>query len=388
MTNSRIYIFSLIMALGCVEPFEPVIPMADRQYIVVDGIITDQPGPYQVKLTRTVSLDSESSKGTSINNATVRIESGEGDVDLLVPIGNGRYQTTNIRGVIGGKYKLNFSVEGQTYESNWESILESSNIDSVSYDRQVDLVAGEEGIQFYVTNSGNPEAARFYRYEWEETWQITVEYRALYDYLGGDKVAYTTNPLYDCWKYDSSRVINLGSTQGLADNKLYKHKIPFVFGDDERFTERYSLNLKQFGLNEEEYAFWKLLQESNQEGGSLFDKQPANVTGNIKNIDDPEDVVLGYFSASSLKEERLFLRQQYDISQRILCPTEPTYLFKSTLGPAYENTIYDLLDKGMIFYRVISVPQAGVIGSIFTTTRCSDCRTKGGFLSKPEFWDE
>lgn len=385
-----IVLFIALTLTGCVEPFDPEIDENQANFLVIDGIITDQPGPYSVKITQSVPLQAIDST-SFISGVEIFMEEENGLKELLIEISPGIYSTTNMQGAVGKRYRISFDRSGAMYQSTWEELEAPAVIDSVYYQLESKGTSNPEkdinGVQYYIDSRGDTDDVRNYRFEWEETWKIGVTYRALQDYLGDDKTQFAEMPLYDCWRFSNSQTINLATTNGLSSNVINNHVIPFITGDEERYSLRHSLLVKQFSLDEAEYLFWKALKEANEQLGSLFDKQPARVIGNISSTSGGP-VALGYFSASGVTDQRIYIKQISTLSRTEDCASEPETLLKRELGFGYESALLQKIQDGRIFYRVISPPFQGVIGAMVTTPNCSDCRTKGGVLEKPEFWDE
>ena len=392
--NKHIIILIFIGLVGCLDPFNPDIPDNQQAFLVVDGIITDSPGPYTVKILQSSSLNDENEP---VSGVEVSIEENDGPTELLVENSAGLYQTNTMQGEIGKSYRLTINYQGLQYQSTWETIYASPEIDSIYFQAETRGTTGkgndQNGVQFFVDNHGAEDEVRHFRYEWEETWQLGVNWRSGNDYLGNDRAEPTSNPVWRCWKNRSSTSINIGTTEGLTKNVLSGHLLEFIPSSEERFTERYSLLLKQYALQADEYMFWQSLQESNEELGSLFDKQPANVMGNITNVTDPGQVVLGYFSAAGTQEERIYLSVQ-DVpdwlSMRPACPAPDSLLKADFIIPSeYEPELIQLLEGGNFFIDFLYSGFSAIpIGSLVSPPRCSDCTFKGGDLIKPEFWDD
>lgn len=389
--NRHIALLICMVLCGCLEPYSPDIPDSQEEFLIVDGLITDKNGPYTVKILKSSSFDDENEY---VSGVEVSIEEMGGTTELLEESSAGIYQTHSLQGVVGNSYRLNLNYNGQQYQSTWEAIYASPAIDSIysryeirgTTDQENDL----EGLQFFVDNHGPENGTRHFRYEWTETWEFGVYWPSTMDYLGNDQAAFTTNPRYICWKTRNSTGINIGTTDGLTENILSGHPLVYAPKDEERFTRRYSLLVKQYSLQQDEYSFWKKLKESNQDLGSLFDKQPANVLGNIASVAGSGDVVLGYFSASGSREERIYL-DRWDVPAslaRVPTCTPLDSLLKADILD-YENSLIRRLETGSFFYGFIgSDASPDPIGALLSTPRCSDCTVKGGDLNKPEFWDE
>lgn len=83
--------------------------------IVVEGAVTDAPGPYTVAITKTVNFD-EANEYPAVTGAMVTISDGT-MTDTLTEAGPGRYQTVRLlQGVPGRTYQLRVATtEGQIF---------------------------------------------------------------------------------------------------------------------------------------------------------------------------------------------------------------------------------------------------------------------------------
>ncbi len=41
--------------------------------------------------------------------------------------------------------------------------------------------------------------------------------------------------------------------------------------------------------------------------GSIFEPAPSAILGNIENVNDPEDIIFGYFGASAISTKSIFI---------------------------------------------------------------------------------
>jgi hypothetical protein len=113
----RISFFIIILFLiGCDKEIQlPLDPNASL--LVIDANITDEPGPYFVKLSK--SIDISNTGGVPIvNNAIVIISDNRGQRDTLMQNNKGVYQTKKIKGLYGSTYFLEVSVEGKKYTAS------------------------------------------------------------------------------------------------------------------------------------------------------------------------------------------------------------------------------------------------------------------------------
>ena len=86
----------------------------NQSNIVIEGNITNEAGPYFVKITKSVSLSATGNYPT-IGNALVTLSDDAGSSETLTPQGNGVYQTAALTGVAGRTYTLTVKAENQVY---------------------------------------------------------------------------------------------------------------------------------------------------------------------------------------------------------------------------------------------------------------------------------
>ena len=147
--------------------------------------------------------------------------------------------------------------------------------------------------------------------------------------------------------------------------------LAFIATGSEKLSYIYSLKVKQFVMDSVGYAFFRLLKKNTEETGSIFDPQPGNLKGNIVNLNDPLEMVVGYIGAGNSSEKREFFsipwNYQPNCSEMILVPN-----IKDSLDYYFSEGEYWPVGKD-------------VGGWISSLGRCVDCRTRGTNI-KPDFW--
>ncbi len=86
----------------------------NQSRIVIEGNVTNEVGPYFVKITKSISLSNTGSYPT-MDNAVVTISDDAGNHETLASQGNGIYSTSTLTGAEGRTYTLTVLVENQTY---------------------------------------------------------------------------------------------------------------------------------------------------------------------------------------------------------------------------------------------------------------------------------
>jgi len=112
MRSVKYIVFSIVLLVAgsCISPFIPEINET-QEMLVVEGLITDQPGVNVVKLSRSVPLNEESSSNP-VKGCTVTINDDAGNSFNLTEIAAGTYvtDTSEFQGIIGRKYQLKIKV--------------------------------------------------------------------------------------------------------------------------------------------------------------------------------------------------------------------------------------------------------------------------------------
>jgi len=85
--------------------------------IVIEGNITDQPGPYTVSISKTVNF-SDPNTFPGVSGAFVVMYDNVGNIDTLTETTAGTYVTSSIQGMPGRTYTLSVTSEGKTYTAN------------------------------------------------------------------------------------------------------------------------------------------------------------------------------------------------------------------------------------------------------------------------------
>lgn len=138
MKNYIGIIFIALLATGCEKKVD--LKYKDNQSrIVIEGNITNEPGPYFVKITRSIRLPETGSYPT-INNATVTISDDAGNSETLIPQENGIYRTTALIGTEGRTYTLTVNAEDKVYAAQ-STMPQRVPFDSIKVEKV--LVTGE-----------------------------------------------------------------------------------------------------------------------------------------------------------------------------------------------------------------------------------------------------
>ncbi|MBN9297882.1 MAG: DUF4249 domain-containing protein [Filimonas sp.] len=112
---SLFIIASAWVIASCTKVINVDLKDADKKY-VIEGNITNLPGPYIVKVTQTKSFEGNNTF-PPVSGAVVTISDNAGHSEILQQAADGTYKTSTIQGVQGVTYNLKVVVGGQTFTS-------------------------------------------------------------------------------------------------------------------------------------------------------------------------------------------------------------------------------------------------------------------------------
>ena len=237
--------------------------------LVVDGWITDQPGPYTVRLKTTAPYFNNSATPAVIG-ATVTIQDNEGHTDILEETAPGVYATQAIQGKIGNQYTLKVKLGSEAYTAE-TTIKRTFPIDSVGVAYQKETMGRKDGYLVKVYG--------------KEPMGVGDSYRL--KVFRNDTLLNRPGELI----YLEDRYIDGNYFKGLD------------LGLD-LFRKGDKVRIENHSITEDTYAFFTELSRQMQNGG-LFTDPPANVRSNIRTIQGSKKAI-GWFGGSAVSSaERL-----------------------------------------------------------------------------------
>lgn len=388
---------SLVIVAGCKKPYKPVVIANNASYLVVEGVINSGPDSTIIKLSRTIPLSSTSAPEPVVN-AQVAIESEQGSNTPLYALGSGRYGSGPLNLEAGVKYRLSIKTpEGQEYQSDFVENKITPDIDSITYRVQ------NNGLQLYVNAHDPQNNTRYYRWDFVETWKYVSFYYSTWKYENGAPVYRLPNltpsdNIFECYKTESSHQILVGSTAKLSQDVLSMQPVDFIEAGSGKISFGYSILLKQYALTPEAFSYWQLLKKNTESLGSIFDAQPSSLPGNIHNISNADEPVIGYVSVCSIKSKRIFI-DHYNIDLFVpfyLAPPDAGAcpLNEIAIEPAqtFDERFEQTLGSGdMILVSSVTTPPPAppvIVGYTYALKECVDCKAKAPFGTnvKPSFW--
>ncbi|WP_321319892.1 DUF4249 domain-containing protein [Labilibaculum sp.] len=294
--NKIIFLFfSTLSALlfSCTEKFYPEIN-SDVSILVVDGKITNKPGPYEVRLFRTVDLIRVDTLKPE-KGAIIMINDDLRNSEILWETSPGVYRTqnSNFQGQIGRSYWIEIQTNsGEKYESNPETIQPEIIIKSIYGEEKKLLLEDASTVnaaKLYIDASDPTNQSSYVRWEYRESWEWRNPYFE----------PKTANPSKICYPFLRSDNVFVFDGSGQKIKKFKHLPTSYITENEVKLNYEYFINVAMYSVNFENYEFWRNIKESIQQNGGLYNVIPANTIGNVYACDS-KATVLGYFEASSV----------------------------------------------------------------------------------------
>jgi len=355
MLNKPKYIFLrffvpalLLMAVSCVDQLEYNIG-GRINTLVVDGLLTTADEQHTVRIYRAKS-DEATGKYDSAPITGIVMElvvDGTQTVAFTEDkvLAGKYYLPEHFRAQVGKSYQLKFRLpDGTNYESTIQKVVPVPAMTNVK-SRFVPNQAADARLKFngfhelYIDTQDPADQQNFYSWEWtqyeKQDWCKSCS-RGVYAvnailpgvYLDKRYFVSGNEPFEDCfspkyswdndwsmppipneeWTYDyqcrtqcwqvfRNPNLNLFDDRLTNGGKILQRsvaRIPFYQHGGS------SVELRQLSLDKDAYNYFKLFQQQTENTGGIADTPPTALRGNIKNVQDAKESIVGYFQVSDV----------------------------------------------------------------------------------------
>lgn len=395
MRKSVYILLSMVVILwySCRKPYNPKPITTTINYLVVEGAINTTDSTI-IKLSRTVPLSSKAGSTPELG-ASVTILSSAGSNYSLFETGKGFYKSPILNLDPSAKYALKImTIDGKVYQSDFVPVKNSPPIDSVYYKT---ANTSNPGLHIFADTHDPSNNTRYYRWDFNDTY---LYHSAFYSGLYLSQIPQDTvlprnpaNQIYQCWRSDTSTNILINSSAKLAKDVISENEIYFIPSTSEQISDRYSILVKQYALTPDAYNYFQELKKNTEQLGSIFDAQPSELPGNIHCVTNPSEPVLGYMTAGSPSEKRVFIDNRVLPAWLAITPYTgcklDTDLYAQPVGFSIQNYVQAFIYSSMEtpISTIVSSPPAlpKTLGYTASTPVCVDC-TLRGTNQRPSFW--
>ncbi|MEP7111256.1 MAG: DUF4249 family protein [Ferruginibacter sp.] len=382
MGNKLVGFALVLLVAGCKEKFVSPAPSVVTGYLVVEGVINNDGGETNIRLSRTTNLND--TRNILETGAIVNLENGNNTPIQLLESSAGNYTVDNLHLDPAIKYRLSIKTSNnEEYLSDFGSVRNNPPIDSVNWERE------NNGVHIYVNTHDPQNNTRYYQWEYNETWEFHSHYNASLKLVKGlppndfKNVAVVYRQpgdpeIYTCWQFNASNSILLGSSAKLSQDIIHL-PVTQIPAADWKLSVLYSIIVKQYAWSKEGYEFLERMKKNTESVGSVFDAQPSELNTNFHCTTNPNQPVIGFFNICTIREKRIFIDNN----------ELPQWGFRMACNnPIIEN------NPDSIFFKAggllpTTIDKMGAFGSIITfyasESICVDCTLRGTNV-KPTYW--
>jgi len=311
----------LFVLYACVETYD-VSYHLDAELLTVEGFVTDEAATV-ISISKSKSL-AGNYYSVPLTGCIVELVVGDGTIVPLKESVEGMYSAgSSFQGKVGQTYQLRFRTpEGKQYESTKELLNPVADVKKIYQELDQNGLLDKTGkrvvgstVDIFLDFDDPKESKNYYLWRWkhyeEQPVCITCDGGRL---VGGTcvKINSRNPPTYDypcdkaCWEVFYNPDILIFSDElsnGLSVRGKLIAKIPY------HSSKGCLLEVEQIGITREAYLYYKLLRDQNQNTGTLTDTPPAPMIGNLRNVNDADEAVIGYFGAASSRLTRYWVNR-------------------------------------------------------------------------------
>jgi hypothetical protein len=371
------------MMFSCRKVYDPPNIKGKNHFLAVDGFIyTGTTVTSMIMLSRSVNLD-DSGPGIAETGAQVTIQSSNGDsYNLIDSSGSGIYISSALSLDSVNQYRLTITTsDGNKFQSDYVSTKQSPPIDSLSWELVYDPITIQQAANIYIDSHDPTNSTRYYRWDFLETYKHFSTLST--NWADSDGMVYPLPvgySIHTCWSTYPSQNIILGTTVTLSQDVISHLQIAGFQQNDPVLDVGCSFLVRQFPLTKEGYEYWLTVQKNSQSLGSLFDLTPSQISGNLHCITNPANPVIGFISASTVQEKRIY------ISNKSLPGWQSLHFDSTSCQIGFQEL--DPLNTLLYNYPDTSYGPYFFYGTALYVApkSCLDCRYQGGTNIKPSFW--
>lgn len=289
---------AILMTVACLDPimFEA---SQNENLLVIDGQLNTSDEDQLVRLSRTVEFGDKYLDPVEGARMTLHDNTTSDPYEEVEP-GIYRLLSDRVDIVPGNSYHIEIQLsDGSMYQSVPAEMPAVQRADSAYFRIESGLVTTRVGseleqriVQIYVDSDiiSLEEDAVFLR------WYVDEYYSFSEPFCGGlhqPKTCYVPVP-------GNPQDFTLFTTRDLALQRIEGLRVATksMFPEVE-FRGLHYFNVYQIAIDKNAYEYWEKVEEAVSQEGTVFDRPPARIRGNVFNADDNVEVVLGYFEVAN-----------------------------------------------------------------------------------------
>lgn len=339
-----LFIVSAILQTSCVERISFDVEIPSVYPVTIEGSITDQPGPYQIRVSKAFDVESKQSQKTPINVKSVKLFDSEGFTETLQKMDDGVYQTTDpeLVGVVGRAYNIRVEMlDGRIYESIPDTLYQTGTVEDVFFEFKEELNAEGStiyGFDVFFNSTTGSTSNPYFLWKFVGTYKVETN-PELYTiscgesrcpsplpcsgYILGPNGPYLVSECEccTCWVDFFNDLPIISDNQFVEDGTFLNVKAGYVPVNQWTFMHRVHAEVQQLSLSRRAFNFWKGVKDQKESSNSLFQPNSGKIRGNFVQVSGPAGPVEGLFYASSISRNSVYITRN-DVKPQNLIPPQ------------------------------------------------------------------
>ncbi len=362
MKTSTIFLLAVLFySSACVDRITFDVGSPSSFPVVIDGYISDEPGPYTIKISKAFDIESKLSIKTPISVKKLTISDDQGFTEKLKEVTAGEYQTdTNgIQGVVGRSYTLEVELlDGRVYRSKPDILLPSGKVEKVYHaykaEQNIDGATDYGFDVFFNSSAGNLDN---YYFLWKFVGTFQVETNpelntepcgegrcprplpcSAYALINGSPERVKDCECCSCWTNIFNDEPIVSDNQVIEGGQFLNVKASYVPITGWTFMHKVHAEVQQMSLSQQAFDFWKAVKAQKRATQSLFLPLSGKIPSNFYQVSGTEGPIEGLFFATSISKNSVFITRD-DVPSPSLIPTVLQYTGSCTTLFPYSSTV-------------------------------------------------
>jgi hypothetical protein len=291
----------LIMPFSCIDEISLKVDDVQER-LVIEGLLADSLNTYSIR------VKTAKNKGIyPVNDALVKVLDDKGNTFVFIENKDnlGGVYELKMKGEVGRSYHLEvLTPDKKMIKSDPYLLVKAPRMNNFSQSVELKTYIDFNGKQVQERNVYVKSDVQFDPVQPKPylRWRTTGEYEFHESSIAG-RICYAKEPAPDLNK------LNLYSPNRLAGNTLIAQAIVNSYLDF-RFAYVYCFHIQMFSMSESEYLYWHNVGDVLTNDGTLYDPPPGNVKGNLYNVNNKDEQIIGYFSVSGVSFSRYLVTVQ------------------------------------------------------------------------------
>lgn len=311
----KILLLALIVLMGCIDPIGFKFDN-EQEYLVVEGNFSNEPGINYLRLTYAQPYSHPFPVFEDLAN--VIITGNNGERYRFINDKNGYYypEVPELTyGTIGNTYVLTINAKGKTYQSEPITLQQPIPVKKVHFevDEQNYAYRGDKdkkihpGLKIMVDYDDPGEVRNFYRWSFSSVYEVNTQPQDYVEY--GCRTCPRPAPkrcCSTCWVKENNEAFSIANDRLNNGGKVINQEVLFI-PFNQYLQKKHKLKVYQHVVTEDAYNFFRMMEKQKGSTGTVFDPPPSEIKGNMFNIADKEEQVIGLFNVSTVSVKEIII---------------------------------------------------------------------------------